>query len=661
MRLLRFALFAALVSALACSDDPDDGPDGGAPGADASGDAAVEVVSEPEIRAIFVLPREGDDGAPWDLPFPSDLLRDGDGVGIDLTRFPQRLRSLPLGGIVTLLGEEVDGFSTAGTAYLRLSTPLDPATLPAPAATLEASSPVFLVALESGVRVPIELRFQVDETQYWATNTLAVRAVNGFVLAPATTYAVVATTALVDASGAPYAAANDLRAVLGLAEGDAVTADAAARVYGPAAARLAELGTPAESIASLAVFTTMDPVSPMFRAAEALRRDVPEPLATDMTVDQHSEAYTVLSGHYGPAPVYQTGEAPFDEPGSGRIVFEGGEPVLQVEQDMRFAVAVPTSEMPPGGYPVIVTSHGTGGDYKSFVEDGTAARLAELGVASIGFDQILHGERAPPGTSPETAFFNFLNPVAGRDNARQSALDNVQQLRLVRTLVIPSRDIPNDEDATFDPSRVGFFGHSQGGLNGSLLLAIDDTVRAAVLSGTGAIIGWAILMKTDPASILPLVEILLDLDAEVEGLDIFHPLLMIVQTFIDPADPINYAPYWSEPRLGNGCSVLLTEGLDDGFAPPPGTEAIAVAAHLPVLGAVQQAVPGLDLLGIAPVGLPATATVTSGTGTPLTSGLWQVPGHGHFAVFDEPGLNTAAYGFLSSAIEAPPGTIALPQ
>jgi hypothetical protein len=610
------------------------------------------------VRGVFVVPRAGDDGAPWDLPFPSDLLRGLDGVGIDLGRFPHA-NDLPLiSGLAELLFQEVDGFSTAGTAYLRFTTPVDRSRLPTPAATLLADAPVFLVALDTGVRVPVEMRFQEAATDYWGANTLAVRAVNGFVLAPATTYALVVTTALTDVSGTPFAASNDLRAVLGLVGGDGAANDARTRVYGAAATKLTALGVAPENIASLAVFTTMDPVGEMFRAAAALRRDIPAPDGGELTVVAHEATYTLLTGRYGPAPLYQSGEPPFDAPGSGRIVFRDGEPVLQDQVNLRYALAVPTSAMPAGGFPIVVTSHGTGGDYRSFVHDGTAQRLGARGVASIGFDQVLHGERGAEGQPPGDAFFNFVNPVAGRDNARQSALDNVQQMRLVQHIVVPSSRIPNAGDAFFDPTRVGFFGHSQGGLNGALLLAIDDTARAGVLSGTGAVIGWAILHKTEPLSILPLLEAALDIDAETEGFDIFHPLLMLTQTFIDPADPINYAPYWSAaPRVGNGRSVLLTEGLDDAFAPPLGTEAIAVAAHLPIVGPVTQVVPGLDLLGIVSVGLPATGTVTSSTGQILTSGLWQVTGQGHFAAYDDPALSAAIPSFLASATSTPPGTI----
>lgn len=661
-------LLGVATTLAACSDDPSGGRDAAIPAPDAGVDAALDAAPEPgwdagpepDVRGIFVVPREGDDGAPWDLPFPSDLLRGERGVGIDLSRFPNPTGWEPVTLLVDLLREEVDGFSTAGTAYLRFSAPLDPASLPAPAATLEAASPVFLVALDTGERVPIEMRFQERATDYWGENTLAVRAVNGFVLAPATRYALVATTALTDAAGSHFAAANDLRAALGLVDGDRPTDDAHERVYGPAAERLAALGTAATDIASLAVFTTMDPVGPMFRAAEALRRDIAIPEAGGLSVDQSEETFTLLSGRYEPAPIYQDGEAPYEELGSGRIRFRNGEPVLQDLVELRFAVAVPTSEMPASGYPIVITSHGTGGDFESFAADGTAGRLAAVGVASIGFDQVLHGERAPPGTSPENTVFNFLNPVAGRDNVRQSALDNVQQVRLVEDIVILSSRIPNDGDAFFDPDRIAFFGHSQGGLNGSLLLAIDDTAQAAVLSGTGALIGWAILQKTQPTAILPLIEAALDIDAETEGFDIFHPLLMVTQTFIDPSDPVSYAPFWSAPRVGNGRSVLLTEGMEDDFAPPLGTEAIAVAARLPIVGTVEQFVPGLELLGLSPVDLPASGTVTSSTGEPLTSGLWQIPDHGHFAVYDEPGLAEAAPAFLASALSTPPGTIALP-
>ena len=53
--------------------------------------------------------------------------------------------------------------------------------------------------------------------------------------------------------------------------------------------------------------------------------------------------------------------------------------------------------MPAGGYPIVLYAHGTGGDYRSFLDDGTGASLAQQCLASMGVDQIFHGTR--PGAA----------------------------------------------------------------------------------------------------------------------------------------------------------------------------------------------------------------------------------------------------------------------
>ena len=89
--------------------------------------------------------------------------------------------------------------------------------------------------------------------------------------------------------------------------------------------------------------------------------------------------------------------------------------------------------MPEAGYPIVMYAHGTGGDYQSYVNDGTARALAERCIASMGVDQIFHGTRRGAPDNPEDVsllFFNFQNVIAARTNARQSALDEVQRARL---------------------------------------------------------------------------------------------------------------------------------------------------------------------------------------------------------------------------------------
>ena len=109
--------------------------------------------------------------------------------------------------------------------------------------------------------------------------------------------------------------------------------------------------------------------------------------------------------------------------------------------------------------------------------------LAQHCMATMGVDQIFSGDRpgAPPGDSEsaeELLFFNFQNPVAARTNGRQSAIDEVQRARLFNEshLSIPATSRLTQAPILFDDTKMIFFGHSQGGLNGPLFSAVDPAI-----------------------------------------------------------------------------------------------------------------------------------------------------------------------------------------
>jgi hypothetical protein len=348
-------------------------------------------------------------------------------------------------------------------------------------ATLSAESPLQLVDVDPaspqrGERVPLQWYVRDSATRYWAAHTLAVAPVHGYPLRPATRYALVATTALRGAGAVALSRDADLDAVLAESGGDEAVG-AARRLYAPAVTALEAAGVPRARVLSLSVFTTGDPTSEFFRAADWLRSEGPQPRLIDIDAGTAGEGFITFRGHYGPNPVFQSGAAPYGEIGSGDFVPDAqGIPRPQGTEDIRFVLTVPTNRTrPAGGWPIAIYAHGTGGNASSFVSDRTAAALAAQGVATLGFDQIFHGERATPGTSPDTAFFNFTNPFAGRTNNRQAALDLVQCGRFVRalTFVVPWETGPVTE--RFDPDQVFFYGHSQGGLNGPLWLAAEPT------------------------------------------------------------------------------------------------------------------------------------------------------------------------------------------
>jgi hypothetical protein len=625
-----------------------------------------EDVPAPTPLALWRLPRGT--GAPeaFQVPWPNDLSRDAMGrVRFDL--FPQQGVHALVRTYLTRFEGRLDGFSPNGAVYLRFGMALDATTLPGSArATLSAESPLQLVDVDPaspqrGERVPLQWYVRDSATRYWAAHTLAVAPVHGYPLRPATRYALVATTALRGAGAVALSRDADLDAVLAESGGDEAVG-AARRLYAPAVTALEAAGVPRARVLSLSVFTTGDPTSEFFRAADWLRSEGPQPRLIDIDAGTAGEGFITFRGHYGPNPVFQSGAAPYGEIGSGDFVPDAqGIPRPQGTEDIRFVLTVPTNRTrPAGGWPIAIYAHGTGGNASSFVSDRTAAALAAQGVATLGFDQIFHGERATPGTSPDTAFFNFTNPFAGRTNNRQAALDLVQCGRFVRalTFVVPWETGPVTE--RFDPDQVFFYGHSQGGLNGPLWLAAEPTARAAVLSGAAGVLALSIVLKTEPVNIPQTITSVLQLQRD--ELVALHPLATLLQTLADPADPINYARFIvREPRAGQrGKHIFQTQGFVDRYSPPAAIAALALATGLPLTAPVGHPEPGWDLLGLAPSMLPLRGNVMlPGMGQATTASWMQFNApsgrDGHFVVFDVPDARLRAAAFLGTAARDPEG------
>lgn len=617
--------------------------------ADASPSAAASNV------ALWRLPRGGARTDEFALPWPTDIARDAQGR-VDLEWFPHDGVHTLIRQYISSFTGRLDGYSLQPTVYLRFGGPLDPATLPESAArSRDGASALQLVDIDPaspdrGRRVPLQWYFREEPTRYWYANTLAVAPVFGFPLRPRTRYALIATTDLRGRNGARLVRDADLDVVLGDGGDVDAVAGRARAIYRPAAEALASMGVPTARILSLAVFTTQDPTAEFFRAADWLRRSGPAPaLEGELSAPELVENYVRLRGHYGPNPVFQSGRNPYNEVGSGDFVLDAqGVPQVQGTESIRFALTLPTTPMPEGGFPVAIFAHGTGGNYESFIRDRSAQTLAAQGVAALGFDQIFHGERAAPGSSPESAFFNFGNPAAGRTNNRQAALDLVQSGRFVRTLRFSIPDGEGTRAVRFDPARVFFFGHSQGGLNGPLWLAAEDGARAAVLSGAAGNIALSLLEKRQPVNIPALVNSLLGLSAgELVPL---HPVAALLQLLVDPADPVSYGRYIvREPREGmHAKHVFQTQGFVDLYAPPPGIAALALSIGLPLVQPVLHEESGWALYGEPSPMLPLTGNLSG------TTGAWMqfdAPEgvDGHFVVFRVRGAQSRAAMFLGSA------------
>ncbi|MDQ3033608.1 MAG: hypothetical protein M3Y87_14410 [Myxococcota bacterium] len=618
-------------------------------------------------RAIFEIPRGAEGESLLDLPWPSDLRRTAEGT-VDVRTFPNPRRNRLVQRYMDAITARLRGFATNGAVYFRFSHELDASSLPAdPAASLDDGATVFLIDIDDAsptrlTRHPAVVHVQETATLFWPAHTLAIRPVHGVPLAGGRRYAAVVLRTVRPAMGGELGRDDDFAALVGGA-GDAAI-EAARPLYREALDALIEAGIDEDAVLSMSVFTTQDPVAELalYRDWMHAEYDAPMPI-TDAWERMDRATHQEITGAYGPVPVFQAGTIPYEEVG-GAMEPADGVPVVHSEYDARFAMTLPLPiiPMPDAGYPLVLYAHGTGGDYRSFIGDGTGARLAAAGIATMGIDQIHHGARNPGGGSPEVLFFNILNPDAARDNNRQSALDIVQQARVVPNLVVPMELVDRGgRQVRFDPSRVFFFGHSQGGLVAPLFLGIDDGVSAGVVSAGSAVLAYALLQKTEPISIPEILRVALQLPGgnvatafELEGLGFEHPVVTLVQAWIEASDGSNFGHLaFASPRtLASGDrfppkSILSTEGLMDEFSPPGSIEALAISMRVPQIEPVARRLEAYDLLGIGALTGEVGANVGGGA---ATAGLLQYPDQGHFAVFNDTSAQARIRGFLQSAV-----------
>jgi predicted esterase len=648
-------------------------------------------------HAIYVVPASIDQLAAdhfLDHPFPSDLrLEDGTCGSHCSPRFTGFYNPTSILVVDTYVDATVgllDGFSPAAPGYVRFDAPLDPASLPAdPGATLSPEASVQLIDVDPaspahGQRMRVSTSFRAAPGRYLLPNTLRFMPALGFPLRPHTRYALVVTDALRAATGGEVLPSDELLEVLGI-NGPTGPRAALHDAYTPIVDEIGALGVARESIVHFSVFTTGDPSAEAELVARSVHDAVQAPDFIEPWIKYGfmSEGFVEYQADYGPSPNFQRGTLPFKKYGDGgEFNVVDGVPTVVDTFDLRFSLSVPSSPecpMPAEGYPVVLYAHGTGGNFRSYLNEDYAATMAQQCIAMMGVDQIFHGTRPGAPVNPEDVlllFFNFENPIAARTNGRQSAIDEIQRARLFTEThaVIPASISHTGEDIRFDPTKVMFFGHSQGGLNGPLYLALDDSARGGVLSGSGAIIGLALLEKTAPqpsiAQLVPTVFLGL-LPEELEELDLFHPAIMLAQSIVDSIDPINYARLTVREPLPGFVpkSVLITEGLGadgvgDHYTPPHGIEAQAVAMGVPLLLPAQIPIAQLGWGADPAVTVPPDGLRGNLAGGEASGALvqWAPPpdSDGHFVVFDVPQARAQVAAFLRALADDPVGRVPAP-
>ncbi|MFO0591405.1 MAG: hypothetical protein U0441_27905 [Polyangiaceae bacterium] len=655
---------------------------------------ACSGVSGSDTTSTYVLPTSLDalsEATFFDHPWPSDLRLV---AGSPQVKGYYNPKNVPIiSQYIDAIEGKLDGFSPAAAGFLRFDQPIDEESLPAdPKAALDAGASVQLINVDPksadvGKRALVSLYFRKEAGAYWLPNTLAFMPTIGFPLQPHTKYALVVTDKLLGENGSPVKAGADLQEVLGLTTPTERSAPAR-QLFESSIVEVEKAGVSRKHIVHFTAFTTADPTAELYAVADDVLKNIPAPQADPLAWEHTATlpSYETYIGSYGPSPNYQAGKLPFSNYGDGgNFNIVDGKPKAVDTFPMRFALAVPKPDkcpMPKDGYPIVLYAHGTGGYYESFLEDGTARVLAKRCLASMGVDQIFHGARPgapPPGSgssSVEVLFFNFENPVAARTNPRQGAVDEVQRQRLFTEtkITVPAGVSATGAEVKFDPAKVLYFGHSQGGLSGPMFLASNSALRGGVLSGSSAVFGITLLEKTKPdPSIKQLVStVFLQLNVdEAPELNVFHPAISLAQSIVDVADTYHYARFLAtSPRQGFAAkSIYMTEGINpdgvgDSYAPPHGIEAHSIAAGLPMQLPGQKPIVETQYGGPQAVTVPAEG-LAGNIGGGAASGIlaqWPVsPGDdGHFVIFDDPDASNQAADFLLNLANDPKGRVPAP-
>lgn len=280
------------------------------------------------------------------------------------------------------------------------------------------------------------------------------------------------------------------------------------------------------------------------------------------------------------------------DPTSTNVTVANPIPVKTADQMIPVMITVPNASSgrvkPTAGWPVVIFQHGITGNRTQAL--ALADTMASIGYAVVSIDKPLHGisdptnpfyiENSPFGavasertfdldfqnnqtgaTGPDGIidssgawFVNLGSLLTARDNLRQSQAD-----LSVLALNIPTMDINGDSLPDFDGSNINYVGLSLGAMNGIPFLAVEPTVSNAVLSVPG---GGIAQLLSGSQTFGPVVRAGLQAAGVAPDSADYNQFLLIAQTVLDSADPINWGPITAETN-----SVLLQQVKDDTVVP----------------------------------------------------------------------------------------------
>jgi len=607
----------------------------------------------------------------YDFPYPSDLRLDADGTP-NVAGFPNP-KKLQFVEQIRTVADDRPGYPVLPVAYFRFDAAL-------PALSLDqvipnaATSPILLVdvdetSTDKGALIPT-VATVIQPDAYVPDNVLGVAARPGFILHPNRKYAFVVMRALGDETGKPLGVPETL---VKLASGKVPSGplgQEASTLYASLWDTLRSLSLDPVDVAAATVFTTGDVVEQLSKVSELVLGAYDLTL-TDLHVDPDDGAdhprFCEVVGKVS-YPQFQRGVAPFDTEGLFDIGADGL-PKKQGDESAPFVLTIPRGPMPPGGYPLVLYLHGSGGLSTQAVDrgpwheetdptkcpegtleewdgitgcntagEGPGYYLAARGFATATSALPVNPERLPGAGEQE--YLNFNNLAAFRDTFRQGVIEQRLFLDALTKLEIPPEvvaacdgmSLPAGETAyRFSGDRLAAQGQSMGGMYTNMLGAVEPRLEAVVPTGAGGYWSYFILQTHLIEGVSGQVAVVLSVPTT--KLTFMHPALHLFESAVEAADPIVYMPRLARRPLPNHPVRPIYEpiGKGDSYFPTAVYDSIVLAYGHPQAGdqvwpTMQDALSLESLDGFE--SYPVTNNLVSEAGLPYTGIAVQYEGDG---------------------------------
>ena len=627
--------------------------------------------------ALFRIPRAGATTDYFSLPFPNDVRKEG--TTLDLADFPTPGDALlgfdPVALYVDAVEANNDGWGLYQGTIMRFTGRLD-------FDSIDQSGAVRLVDLTDGVALGLYWSYHTGRNKYHCHNRIHVRRSEGRIFEPGHTYAAYVTTLVRAENGDSVGRPSDLVGLLA----DNPPADASILNHYPKYALfrlyLENQSIDPDTILNATVFTAGNPRDVIEQLQTVIDSD-PAPTASSWTLCDTGISSPCPDAN-GPRaceaadpdfhelhalvelPIFQEGTAPYLDSG-GAINRTGSVPEAVRTENVCMSLTIPKATMPSAGFPTIVFAHGTGGHFRSHIQNGLAKSFGQgvadgqgttVHAAVLGIDQVQHGPRRNGSDEePQGLFFNFENPDAAKGNPQQGAADQMALLRFVPTIDFATS---SPTGTAFNlTSAVAFWGHSQGGTHGGVATPYADWA-GVVFTGHGGSLKDSLVSKTSPVNIAGVIPFVLQ-DFNEDGTlphGKSHPVLELLQMYIDGGDPVAYNDVLAltPPPSIEAKHVFQLYGHDDTFSPVQTQRAyagglgIALVEHHGSVSVIDE-IAGLDVSDELPLPASGNRVVNAKTVSVLLR-QYAPSGSddGHFVAFDIAEANDDALRFLAGSL-----------